>query len=243
MVSVDTVYQRVLALANKEQRGYIPPVKFNLYANQAQMDIFEQYFYDRSQFGRRSGNQTMYADPIDILEEKIEIFHRAETLINTSDPINIFDLQNLTEDYYRLAKVITKGDALKGDTLGNNEHGNIVEKLTHSKFELVKRSSLIKPSLLRPVYYLKDTSIILEPDTIGSIEINYIRKPKNVVWQGTSVGDQLVYASGTDFELHISEEENLVSRILQMSGIAIQRPDLQQAGAVDKQTTFQEQNN
>ena len=45
MVSVDTVYQRVLALTNKEQRGYISPVKFNLFANQAQMDIFEQYFY------------------------------------------------------------------------------------------------------------------------------------------------------------------------------------------------------
>ena len=54
MVSVDTVYQRVLALTNKEQRGYISPVKFNLFANQAQMDIFEQYFYDRNQFGRVS---------------------------------------------------------------------------------------------------------------------------------------------------------------------------------------------
>ena len=39
-VSVDTVYQRVLAIANKEQRGYITPQEFNLFANQAQMDIF-----------------------------------------------------------------------------------------------------------------------------------------------------------------------------------------------------------
>ena len=38
-VSVDTVYQKVLAFANKEQRGYITPQEFNLYANQAQMDI------------------------------------------------------------------------------------------------------------------------------------------------------------------------------------------------------------
>ena len=29
MVSIDTVYQRVLALANKEQRGYITPQYFN----------------------------------------------------------------------------------------------------------------------------------------------------------------------------------------------------------------------
>ena len=55
-VSVDTVYQRVLALANKEQRGYITPQEFNLFANQAQMDIFEQYFYDINQFGKIPGN-------------------------------------------------------------------------------------------------------------------------------------------------------------------------------------------
>ena len=37
MVLVDRVYQRVLTLANKEQRGYITPQEFNLFANQAQM--------------------------------------------------------------------------------------------------------------------------------------------------------------------------------------------------------------
>ncbi len=36
MVNIDTVYQRVLALANKEQRGYITPQDFNLFANQAE---------------------------------------------------------------------------------------------------------------------------------------------------------------------------------------------------------------
>ena len=43
-VSVDTVYQRVLTLANKEQRGYITPQEFTLFANQALMEILNQYF-------------------------------------------------------------------------------------------------------------------------------------------------------------------------------------------------------
>ena len=47
-VSVDTVYQRVLAIANKEQRGYITPQEYNLLANQAQMQIFESYFFDKN---------------------------------------------------------------------------------------------------------------------------------------------------------------------------------------------------
>ena len=42
MVRVDNVYQKVLALANKEQRGYITPQEFNLFADLAQMEIFEQ---------------------------------------------------------------------------------------------------------------------------------------------------------------------------------------------------------
>ena len=61
-VSIDTVYQKVLMLANKEQRGYITPQEFNLFANQAQMEIFEQYFYDLNQLARIQGNSDQYAD-------------------------------------------------------------------------------------------------------------------------------------------------------------------------------------
>ena len=70
-VNVDTVYQRVLTIANKEQRGYITPQEFNLLANQAQLEIFEQYFYDINQFNRRNGNNTEYSDMLNILGEKI----------------------------------------------------------------------------------------------------------------------------------------------------------------------------
>ena len=73
-INIDKVYQRVLAIANKEQRGYITPQEFNLFANQAQMSIFEQYFYDINQFDKSRGNSTEYADIISLLEEKIAPF-------------------------------------------------------------------------------------------------------------------------------------------------------------------------
>ena len=73
-VSIDKVYQKVLALANKEQRGYITPQEFNLFADQAQMEIFEQYFYDINQWGRQRGNDTGHSDMLDILEGKISAF-------------------------------------------------------------------------------------------------------------------------------------------------------------------------
>jgi hypothetical protein len=206
MVSVDTVYQRVLALANKEQRGYISPIKFNLFANQAQMDIFEQYFYDRNQFGRVSGNSTMYGDPVDILEEKIEIFHTQETLEDNTNPSNVFNLNDLSNTYYRLASVL---------------HENVkVEKLVYSKYCLVSNSPLTAPTKTRPVYFLQDTTITASPETVTSIDVNYIRKPADVNWSGINVNGSLVYSgNGTNFELHVSEETKLVVKILQLAAI------------------------
>ena len=52
-VSIDTVYQRVLAILNKENRGYVTPQEFNLFANQAQLEVFEQYFFDLNQYERQ----------------------------------------------------------------------------------------------------------------------------------------------------------------------------------------------
>ena len=73
-VEINRVYEKVLALANKEQRGYITPQEFNLFADHAQQDIFEQYFYDLEQRQRGAGNELEYSDIISNIEEKISLF-------------------------------------------------------------------------------------------------------------------------------------------------------------------------
>ena len=42
---INEVRNTVLSIANKNNFGYITPNDFNLYARQAQLDIFEDYFY------------------------------------------------------------------------------------------------------------------------------------------------------------------------------------------------------
>ena len=75
-ISVDNVYQQVLALANKEQRGYITPQEFNLLARKAQLDIFENYFNELDSFRKKPGNDTVYADEIDSIQEKIGVHEK-----------------------------------------------------------------------------------------------------------------------------------------------------------------------
>ena len=74
MVNVDTVYQRVLTIANKEQRGYVTPLEFNLLANQAQLEIFESYFVELNQALAVPGNESEYSDIVKTLNGKISIF-------------------------------------------------------------------------------------------------------------------------------------------------------------------------
>ena len=76
-VSINKVYQKVLALANKEQRGYITPQEFNLFADHAQMEIFEQYFYDIDQFERNPSS-----DMDDLLKQKTQIFKKFQEETN-----------------------------------------------------------------------------------------------------------------------------------------------------------------
>ena len=88
MVPIDTVYQRVLALANKEQRGYITPLEFNLLANQAQMQIFEQYFYDLDQVKRTDSEESSLSDMEELIKNKLTVFTSTQPVVAGVFPAN-----------------------------------------------------------------------------------------------------------------------------------------------------------
>ena len=131
-VSVDTVYQRVLSILNKEQRGYVTPQEFNLFANQAQMDLFEQYFYDINQFGRMHGNDTEFSDMLTLLNEKINIFEVTAPMTYAANywtaPANL----------YRIGTLIYNSIE--------------VERINQNEFLYINQSPLTKPNDTRPVF-------------------------------------------------------------------------------------------
>jgi|TARA_R110002167_G_scaffold41663_2_gene127255 hypothetical protein len=101
--SINEVRNTVLAIANKNNYGYISPQDFNLYAKQAQMDMFEDYFYSYNnwivkQNARLSG--IGYADILKGLVEVIDSFSTQVFLPQVSS--NIFSLPN---DYYLINKL------------------------------------------------------------------------------------------------------------------------------------------
>ena len=246
-INVDTVYQKVLAIANKEQRGYITPQEFNLFANQAQHDIFEQYFYDLNQFGRVPGNDTEYADMLDMLNEKISPFNF------TSDELVRIGTTNkfiLPENLYRLGTVILGNPSTITD-IGTTE----IERVLPNEILYLLKSKLTEPTKQRPVYVMKqnpggsnDHIISVYPVTItgtgtNTIKCTYIRKPNNVKWGYIVINEKALYNNNTsvDFDLLPSEESDLVIKILTLAGVSIKDNNLYQIAAQEEIKEIQQE--
>ena len=223
-VSVDTVYQRVLALANKEQRGYVTPLEFNLLANQAQLDIFEQYFYDINQFAVIDDIGAEYSDAVDTLEEKISIFETSGTVAGGSI---------LPSNLYRIGTVI----------FGGNE----VEQIEQKKFLYINSSPLTTPTNNRPIYTRSGNTITVYGDggniITSGVTCNFVKQPNSVTWGYNVVADKALYNAGTsiNFELHNSEETKLVIKILELAGVVINKPGLVSVAAQKEASKLQQE--
>jgi len=100
---INEVRNTVLAIANKNNYGYISPGDFNLYCAQAQMDMFEDYFYAYNNQIVKENQKTSgsgYADITKGLVEVIDSFSSTQTLT-----IAGANLYNLPSNYYLINKL------------------------------------------------------------------------------------------------------------------------------------------
>ena len=240
-VSVDKVYQKVLAIANKEQRGYITPQEFNLFADHAQMDIFEQYFYDLEQRQKRgTGNESDYADIVTNIEEKISIFELYNQSVGNTNAGIVYISSNVT-NFYRLGTVHINY---------NDGTSNIAEQIQINELNKYKNSPLATWTKSRPVYSKFSTNadpvtIQVYPDIdITSVSVSCVKRPNAPNWTYLigSNKNALYNPNAADhkhFELHSSEETNLVVKILQLAGVAIKDFNLAQAAAQEEVKSIQ----
>ncbi len=123
------------------------------------------------------------------------------------------------------------------------------ERVSHSKINLLSRSNLTTPKLNTPAYTQSELTVSLYPltiDGVGQVKSQYIRKPKDPKWTYTSLsGGEPAFNQGAqdyqDFELPVSDEPRLISKILQYVGISIRDSDIYSAGVNEEVKTIQKQ--
>lgn len=237
-IKVNTVYQTVLMILNKEQRGYMTPTEFNKVATQVQLEIFEDYFDDLNKQLRVPQADTDYADRQENIDEKIAIFKTfGNATYKTEGGLSYFelptsDVYGKLVDFYRL-----------GNVLYNNE--KVVQRLDRREFYYANQSRLTKPSTINPAYLYENQKLFIKPTSIVSkITVDYVRKPVDVNWviRLGSLG-QYEYndLASVDFELHESEQTEVILKILLYAGIIIRDNEVVQTAAALVQADAQKE--
>jgi len=120
---INTVRNTVLSVLNKNNYGYLSPSDFNLFAKQAQLDIFESYFYQynyqiNKENARQSGSGI--ADLAKGIEESMDLFSVTEGLfIDTVGTAGSYQMPSDTttgSDYYFVNKVLVYKSVITGGT-------------------------------------------------------------------------------------------------------------------------------
>ena len=226
MVDINKVYERVLFLANKEQRGYITPDEFNSYADQSQLEIFESYFLKKVTAGQSPESDDEYSDLEMTVEERLTYFDNA---VDVSEGNIGQSGQTVTgfpypSDFYSLGQVLV--------TSGGRQV--MADEVSHRDATYVNLSPLTAPTEKQCIYTRHEGGVVLYPSSIEQIRLVYLRRPGTPEWDymPNTMGEPIYNAAGsTHFDLHPAEEFNLVYRILTMSGITIKQPDVTQYAA------------
>ncbi len=231
---INDVRNTVLAILNKENRGSITPDQTNLYGRQAQMEIFEEKFYEYAKAVEKMNQRRLSSGHGDIpkrLEEVIEIFSDPTTLT-----FNGLSLQfEIPDDTFKLGTVIY-----------NNT--TEVEKVPNDKiFQLIK-SLDTTPDVGCPAYTTFGKEIKVYPTSIVTdIVALRTRFPKDPKWtyNGFVNGEPLFNQSASDyqdFELPKDDYYNLVAKICQYAGVQIREEAVVRFMSAEELKEKQEQN-
>jgi len=178
-INVNTVYQTVLLILNKEQRGYMTPVEFNKIGAQSQLEIFETYFDSLNQQLRVPQANTDYADRVVNLDEKISIFKEIGNATSISSS-NVFTLPQQFSGTSSVLNMVTAPTQTAAQTqyvIGNTA-GNVTisaDQANNGVIQVFQNGILVANSL----YSLsgKNINYYSNPATAGqTILVNYYPK-------------------------------------------------------------------
>jgi len=160
-----------------------------------------------------------------VLQNPSEYSVASNTITLTSTPTTVFNvLVTVTaNDFYRLGTVIYD------DTIE-------MQRVQRNNLLYINKSPLTKPTKKYPLYIYTDEKLNVYPDTITTgVSASFVRKPKDVIWNFTASAPFYTYTYNPDtsqqFELMVSEQTNVITKILLYSGIVIKDPQIIQVAA------------
>lgn len=153
---------------------------------------------------------------------------------------NILTLTTIPTTVFSVFVTVTANDFYRLGTVIYNDEIE-VQREQRNNLLYINQSPLTKPSKKYPIYIYEENKIYIYPKDISSgISASYVRKPKDVIWNFTANPPYYTYTynpnTSQQFELMISEQTNVITRILLYSGVVIKDPQIIQVAASQVQT-------
>jgi hypothetical protein len=215
---------------------------FDSFCNLAQLDIFENLFFQYNKWLNNKSKHltgTEYADIPKNIQEQIDTFSTYSTTSNftySSTP-NVWTYTGT--DLYRTEGLSLKNASGKKTDVEEVSKGTELNNLINSKINA--------PTTTYPIYVKIGSGFRVYPTvTAGySLELLYIRTPKTPKWPYITVNGNPVYNAGASDKQDIELDESLFSlfiiKVMSYCGVSIREQDVVAAATNAEVTIDQKQ--
>tara|TARA_R110000782_G_scaffold60077_3_gene124372 strand:+ start:3247 stop:3993 length:747 start_codon:yes stop_codon:yes gene_type:complete len=224
--SIQTVYNTLQDLANKDQQGFVSPVEFNRFAQVAQLNIFNGLFdelKDVKKLSRSGFDPSRDKSRFKRIQEDLAAFSTKATLPKVS---GVFNVSNATtaSPMARIISMATAGSIL----LDQSTKKPIEICYDEEKIERILISNLSSPTEEFPIALVSE-DIHVFPTSINKIEVRYYKYPEGRTSTGVRTATMPTYATTgdmIDFELPEHYVSDLVYEIGKMIGVNLRDTDI-----------------
>ena len=222
--SIQTVYNTLQDLANKDQQGFVSPVEFNRFAQVAQLNIFNGLFdelKDVKKLSRSGFDPSRDKSRFKRIQEDLAAFSTKATLPKVS---GVFNVSSATSPMARIISIATAGSIL----LDQSTKKPIEICYDEEKIERILISNLSSPTEEFPIALVSE-DIHVFPTSINKIEVRYYKYPEGRTSTGVRTATMPTYTEGgtsTDFELPEHYVSDLVYEIGKMIGVNLRDTDI-----------------
>jgi hypothetical protein len=222
---LNRVHRTVKFLANTEGRGNVKPENIDFAIHNKVLEKYEELLFDVNRLVNRQ-NRGLVNGALENITDKVreKIQHYLEEqdvtvtdgIMGIPSKVRYFDTILYKETYIELCKnnkqfILSKSEANEENPIG------------------LKTSNKIK----------------VIPLTLDSVTISYLRNPIVAKWTYTVLSGVEMYDPGKsgfkEIDIHPSEEDDLIIRVLQSFGINLKEKDLQVLTEKIKNTEFNQE--
>jgi hypothetical protein len=225
---IDRIKKKVQIFLNTDGRGNYSPTDFDLFLHDAIQSRYEDYLFEVNRLLNRQnrGQQGNALENLpDRYREKI-LYYLFEDVLTLNSGL----YYNFPDDYRYLDNLET-ANGYGFEMCKNITDFNIVKTQTTTQY---------------PIYVIVGDRIKIYPETTETITASYLRQPKIPKWSFMTVlGVEQFNPDASDFQdadIHPSEEDEMVRRVLLSFGINVKEKDIQ-AFALGEQNSEFNQNN